>query len=161
MVSGRVHWSLNRGFLLLLTSVYFTFEPSLLHHHSAFMYCFCDVSLASWEISTGFERNIDLELQQTTKGENLGHGEAYLCPLCLLYRTIWSVDWEYITHISRIDFHTVIIRVSPLSFLCASGVSCNYIQFSDENFQSKQNNPRWDAAFCGVTSGTILFAYVS
>ena len=26
--------------------------------------------------------------------------------------------------------------------------------------QSKQNSPRWDAAFCGVTSGAILFAYV-
>ena len=26
---------------------------------------------------------------------------------------------------------------------------------------SKQNSHRWDAAFCGVTSGAILFAYVS
>ena len=25
---------------------------------------------------------------------------------------------------------------------------------------SKQNSPRWDTAFCGVTSGAILFAYV-
>ena len=24
----------------------------------------------------------------------------------------------------------------------------------------KQNSPRWDAAFCGVTSGAMLFAYV-
>ena len=24
----------------------------------------------------------------------------------------------------------------------------------------KQNSPRWDAAFCGITSGAILFAYV-
>ena len=24
----------------------------------------------------------------------------------------------------------------------------------------KQNSPRWDAAFCGVTYGAILFAYV-
>ena len=31
---------------------------------------------------------------------------------------------------------------------------------SDENHLSKQNSPRWDAAFCGVTSGAILFAYV-
>ena len=23
----------------------------------------------------------------------------------------------------------------------------------------KQNRPRWDAAFCGITSGAILFAY--
>ena len=31
---------------------------------------------------------------------------------------------------------------------------------SDENEISKQNSPRWDAAFCGVTSGAIRFAYV-
>ena len=36
----------------------------------------------------------------------------------------------------------------------------NFIQFFDENFPSKQNSPRWDAAFCGVTSGAMLFAYV-
>ena len=35
-----------------------------------------------------------------------------------------------------------------------------YILFFDENHISKQNSPRWDAAFCGVTSGAILFAYV-
>ena len=32
--------------------------------------------------------------------------------------------------------------------------------FFDEIPLSKQNSPRWDAAFCGVTSGAILFAYV-
>ena len=30
----------------------------------------------------------------------------------------------------------------------------------DEISLSKQNSPRWDAAFCGVTSWAILFAYV-
>ena len=35
-----------------------------------------------------------------------------------------------------------------------------FIPFFDENFLSKQNSPRWDAAFCGVTSGAMLFAYV-
>ena len=29
-----------------------------------------------------------------------------------------------------------------------------------ENYVSKQNSPRLDAAFCGVTSGAILFVYV-
>ena len=28
------------------------------------------------------------------------------------------------------------------------------------DFLSKQNSPRWDAAFCGVTSGAMLFVYV-
>ena len=36
----------------------------------------------------------------------------------------------------------------------------NFIQYFDENSLSKQNNPRWDVAFCVVTSGAILFAYV-
>ena len=26
--------------------------------------------------------------------------------------------------------------------------------------KKKLDSPRWDAAFCGVTSGAILFAYV-
>ena len=34
-----------------------------------------------------------------------------------------------------------------------------FISFFDEFSLSKQNSPRWDAAFCGVTSGAILFAY--
>ena len=33
--------------------------------------------------------------------------------------------------------------------------------FFDEIPVSKQKSPRWNAAFCGVTSGSILFAYVS
>ena len=37
----------------------------------------------------------------------------------------------------------------------SSGVS----HFSTK-FLCKQNSPRWDAAFCGVTSGAMLFAYV-
>ena len=35
-----------------------------------------------------------------------------------------------------------------------------YILFFDEIHVSKQNSPSWDAAYCGVTSGAILFAYV-
>ena len=34
------------------------------------------------------------------------------------------------------------------------------IPFFDEFLLTKQNSPLWDAAFCGVTSGAILFAYV-
>ena len=44
-----------------------------------------------------------------------------------------------------------------------SGIRSNFsffFSFFDENQVSKQNSPRWDAAFCGVTSGAILFAYV-
>ena len=44
--------------------------------------------------------------------------------------------------------------------LGALGVILNFIPFINENPLSKQNSPRWDAAFCGVTSGAILFAYV-
>ena len=31
--------------------------------------------------------------------------------------------------------------------------------FFDEISLSKQRSPRWDAAFCGITNGAILFAY--
>ena len=31
--------------------------------------------------------------------------------------------------------------------------------FSMNFLQAKQNSPRCDAAFCGITSGTMLFAY--
>ena len=61
----------------------------------------------------------------------------------------------------RMDFHIISIWVSPLSFLEASGVFFfNFIQFFNENSQSKQKSSRWDAALCGVTFGAILFAYV-
>ena len=35
-----------------------------------------------------------------------------------------------------------------------------FISFFYEIPLSKQNSPRWDAAFCGGTSGAMLFAYV-
>ena len=35
-----------------------------------------------------------------------------------------------------------------------------FISFVDKISVCKQNSPRWDAAFCGVTSRTMLFAYV-
>ena len=47
-----------------------------------------------------------------------------------------------------------------LSFLGASGVIIKFYSIFDEIPLSKQNSPRLDAAFCGVTSGAILFAYV-
>ena len=34
------------------------------------------------------------------------------------------------------------------------------ISLFDENHVSKQNSPRWDAAFCGVTYEAILVEYV-
>ena len=32
--------------------------------------------------------------------------------------------------------------------------------FCDEISLGKQNSPRWDAAFCGITSAAMPFAYV-
>ena len=59
------------------------------------------------------------------------------------------------------DFPIIIIWASPLQFLGAPHVIFKfYIQFFDKNSISKQNSPRWDATFCGITSGAILFAYV-
>ena len=59
------------------------------------------------------------------------------------------------------DFPIVIIWVSPLSLLGASGVILNFYSiFLMKFLPSKQNSARWDATLCGVTSGAILFAYV-
>ena len=58
------------------------------------------------------------------------------------------------------DFPIIINWVSPLSFLGALGVIFNFYLIFDEIPPSKQNNPRWDAAFCGVAPGAILFVYV-
>ena len=58
--------------------------------------------------------------------------------------------------------HSYYIWLSPFSFLAAAGAIFHFlISFFDEIPVSKQNRPRWDAAFCGVTSGSILFAYVT
>ena len=58
------------------------------------------------------------------------------------------------------DFSIFIILMSPLSFLGASGVLFHFYFIFDEIHVNKQNSPRWDAAFCGVISGAILFAFV-
>ena len=42
--------------------------------------------------------------------------------------------------------------------LCANRIASDGTPHSAASH--KQNSPRWDAAFCGVTSGAILFAYV-
>ena len=57
------------------------------------------------------------------------------------------------SHRYQLDESTFIFRGVGSDFLF-------FIQFFDEIPLSKQNSPRWDAAFCGFTSGAILFAYV-
>ena len=47
-----------------------------------------------------------------------------------------------------------------ISFIGASEVIYHFY-FIFHFSVSKQNSPRWDALFCGVTSGAILFACVS
>ena len=42
----------------------------------------------------------------------------------------------------------------------SGGIKDFFLLIFDEIPLSKQNSPRWDAAFCGITSGAILFAYV-
>ena len=54
------------------------------------------------------------------------------------------------------NFPIITIWKSPLSFLGALGVIFIFIPFSDYFSLSKQNSPRWDAAFCGDSSGAIL-----
>ena len=50
------------------------------------------------------------------------------------------------------------------SILVFRGIRINIfisMSFFDKIQVSKQNSPSWDAAFCGVTSGAIPFAYVA
>ena len=55
------------------------------------------------------------------------------------------------------EFPTHIIWMSPTFIF--SGIGSNF-SFFYEIRVCKQISPRWDAAFCGVTSGAILFAFV-
>ena len=51
-------------------------------------------------------------------------------------------------------------RLDEFIFIFCGIRSCIILSFIfDENGVSKRKSPRWDAAFCGVTSGAILFAY--
>ena len=63
----------------------------------------------------------------------------------------------YLTNGSSHHYHlgesTFVFRGFRCDFTCLSF-------YFDEISLSKQNSPRWDASFCGVTSGAILFAYV-
>ena len=49
---------------------------------------------------------------------------------------------------------------STLIFRGINSIFFIFISFFDEIPESKQKSPRWDAAFCGVTFGAILFANV-
>ena len=57
------------------------------------------------------------------------------------------------SHPYQLDESTFIFKGHQEKFLI-------FISFFDENHVSKQNRPRLDAAFCGVTFEAILFAYV-
>ena len=58
-----------------------------------------------------------------------------------------------LSHSYQFGESTIILGESGVIFLF-------FISFFDENHVSKQNSTRWDAAFCGVTSGVTLFAYI-
>ena len=66
-----------------------------------------------------------------------------------------------LSQISRMDFLMLFNWASPFK-LIFRGIRSNFSFFSffDEIHVSKLYSPRWDAAFCDVTSGAILFAYV-
>ena len=82
----------------------------------------------------------------------------------------------------NVPAHRIMVPLSHINPLVTNGLSHSYhfdestfifkghqeyfififISFFDDNQVIKQNSPRWDAAFCGVTctSGAILFAYI-
>ena len=56
--------------------------------------------------------------------------------------------------------HPYHLDESIFIFRDISSIFFIFILFFDEFHVSKQNSPKWDAAFCGVTSGAILFVYI-
>ena len=52
-----------------------------------------------------------------------------------------------LTHMRRMDFPILIIWMSPFSFLGTSAVFVHFYFIFDEIRESKQDSPRWDAAF--------------
>ena len=58
------------------------------------------------------------------------------------------------------DFPISVNNMSILSYIGKSREIFLLFYFFYENYVSKQNSHRRYAAFCGVTSGSILFAYV-
>ena len=57
-----------------------------------------------------------------------------------------------LSHLYHLDYH--------FHFRGIWSVVSIIFNFFDENHVSKQNSPSWDAAFCSVPSGAILFAFV-
>ena len=55
------------------------------------------------------------------------------------------------------DFPIIINWVSSLSFLGVLGVFFYFLSHFFDEISMQQNSPRWDDAFCGFTSGAILF----
>ena len=56
--------------------------------------------------------------------------------------------------------HQYQLDESTFIFCGLSGDFYLFISFFDEISLCKHNSPSWDAAFCGATSGAMLFAYV-
>ena len=56
--------------------------------------------------------------------------------------------------------HPYHLDESTFNFREIKSSSFIFVSFFEENHTSKQNSPRWDAVFCGVASGAILFANV-
>ena len=79
------------------------------------------------------------------------------------WTNIWFLTYNIQKQkITLMDFPIIIIWASPLSLLGVLQVNFNFYLFFFfyQIPLCQQNSPRWDATFCGFTSGAILFAYV-
>ena len=83
--------------------------------------------------------------------EGLGH-----------FFTTYIFQVVYVLCFNRPIYQVSVYRTLVLWFIGASevGFFFMFISFLGQNHVSKPYIPRWDAAFCGITSGAILFAYV-
>ena len=84
-----------------------------------------------------------------------------------MYKILYSFFINYFTN-RKLGAHLIYVLVNPYLTnefshhynLCESTSIFRGVRYDEISSLRKQNSPRWDAAFCGVTSGAILFAYV-
>ena len=85
----------------------------------------------------------------------MGHGTVIIEPfselICKLKEIKFQDRFEFLQYIHQTKNDSIFYFALPLNITHLSLATLLWDV-------GKQNSPRWDAAFCGVTSGAILFA---
>ena len=76
------------------------------------------------------------------------------------YSLQFFLSFSFNPYVTNEFSHHYQLDESNFTFRGVMGDFFIFISFFDEISLYKQDSPRWDAAFCDVTSGAMLFAYV-